>query len=135
MQLLLVSWLNVFKQLSGVYLQALVIPVLHLYLLFEIQGQFHYFLLTWTADLLYADTLFVMCRAHVVQFLLQFSVFQLILLFLYRWFLFNIYWIFVRKTHGEALSIKLWTGLCGSLIFKFERTIKLGLSFSHIYDG
>ncbi len=81
MQFLLVSRLHILQQFTSIQLHIVVVPVLHLNLLFKVNCQFHYFLLTRTTHLFDSDTLLVMRGSHVVEFLFQLAVFELVLLF------------------------------------------------------
>ena len=84
MQFLLVSRLHILQQFTSVQLHIVVVTVLHLYLFLKVYCQFHYFLLARATDLFDPHALLVVCRAHVVQLLFQFAVFELVLLFFER---------------------------------------------------
>ena len=129
MQLLLVSRFHVLQQLSWIQLEVVVISILHLDLLFEVYCQFHYFLLARTTDLLYRNAFLVMCWPHIIKFLLEFSILELVLLFFERWLFLSCNWLLIREIHWVTLPIEFRTGLSRGLALQFERIIWLILRF------
>lgn len=131
MQLLLVSQFNVFKQLPGVQFHIIVVSVLYLYLLLEVDCQFHYFLLARAADLLHTNTLLVMCWTHVVQFLLQLAILHLVLLFLSSGLLVDSNWLFIGEVNRESFPVKFGAGFRGCLTLQFEGFEEFFLRLNH----
>lgn len=101
-------------------------------LFFKINRQFHYLLLTRPTHLLYPHPLLVMTWTHIVKFLLKFSVFCFVLLFLPKNLILNQWNLFITQRYWVDLVVYFRTSLCRSLRLElYLKTVILRLD--HYY--
>lgn len=128
---MLVSRFDILQQLLGVQFQIIIVSVLNLYLLLEVNCQFHYFLLTRTANLLYSETFLVVSGTHVVEFLLEFSILEFVFLLFCLGLFFETARLFVGKVDRKAFAMKFRTSLSRSLTLELECINDIILGLNH----
>lgn len=99
---------------------------------FEIECQFHYFLFAGASNILDCDTLFVVSGAHIVKFLLEFSVFEFVLLFFGGRFVVDGEGLLVGEIHGVGLAVEFGASFGGSLAFDLEGREIVIVRFYHL---